>query len=399
MRAVTCTDGELAVVDLPDPEPGPGQLLLDVRRCGICGSDLHARHHGDDLADVLDLVGYPRFMRSGQAGVFGHELLGEVADHGPRTRGRLRPGTPVVAVPLLRRGREVDGIGLSVAAPGAYAEQVVVQESLALPVPNGLDLDVAALTEPMAVAWHAVARGQVRRRDTAVVLGCGPVGLAVVTVLKARGVRHVVASDPSPGRRALATACGADVVVDPAVASPYDPAVQRGAFATLPAAYNAAIDAVEGLSRLPVGWWHGWRAAERVGAATPKAPVVFECVGVPGMLDGVLAEAPLFSRVVVVGVCMGPDTLRPSLAVNKELDLRFVVGYTPLEFRDTLHALAEGDLDPSPMLTGRVGLDGVAGAFEALGDPERHAKVLIDPSLPGTQLHAVAAAGGTGADA
>lgn len=78
---------------------------------------------------------------------------------------------------------------------------------------------------------------------------------------------------------------------------------------------------------------------------------------------------------------MGPDTLRPSLAVNKELDLRFAVGYTPLEFRDTLHALAHGTLDASHLLTGRVGLPGVATAFEALADPEEHAKILVDPSL------------------
>ena len=82
---------------------------------------------------------------------------------------------------------------------------------------------------------------------------------------------------------------------------------------------------------------------------------------------------------VVVGVCVGPDTFTPAMAINKEVDLRFVLGYTPLEFRDTLHMLAEGTIDPRPLITGTVGLDGVEGAFEALGDPEAHAKVLIDP--------------------
>ena len=89
----------------------------------------------------------------------------------------------------------------------------------------------------------------------------------------------------------------------------------------------------------------------------------------------------LFSRVVVAGVCVGPDTFTPALAINKEVDLRFVLGYTPLEFRDTLHMLAEGKVDPSPMITGTVGLAGVAGAFSDLEDPERHAKILIDPAL------------------
>ena len=105
-------------------------------------------------------------------------------------------------------------------------------------------------------------------------------------------------------------------------------------------------------------WHHVWRAAEALGAK-PKHPVIFECVGVPGIIDQIIAGAPLFSRVVVVGVCMDPDTVRPAMAINKEIDLRFVVGYTPLEFRDTLHMLADGKVDPAPMLTGTVGLDGV----------------------------------------
>ena len=101
---------------------------------------------------------------------------------------------------------------------------------------------------------------------------------------------------------------------------------------------------MEKLDRLPVPWHHVWRTAEKLGAK-PKRPVIFECVGVPGILDGIIASAPLFSRVVVVGVCMEPDRIRPAMAINKEIDLRFVVGYTPLEFRDTLHMLAEGKVN------------------------------------------------------
>ena len=107
--------------------------------------------------------------------------------------------------------------------------------------------------------------------------------------------------------------------------------------------------------------------------------MVFECVGVPGVIDQIITGAPLFSRVVVVGVCMGLDRIRPAMAINKEIDLRFVLGYTPPEFRDTLHLLAEGKVDPAPLVTGEVGLAGVEAAFDALGDPEAHAKILIDP--------------------
>jgi threonine dehydrogenase-like Zn-dependent dehydrogenase len=102
------------------------------------------------------------------------------------------------------------------------------------------------------------------------------------------------------------------------------------------------------------------------------------------MVSSIVDEAPLFSRVVVVGVCVGPDQFTPAMAINKEIDLRFVLAYTPLEFRDTLHMLAEGELDPRPLITGTVGLDGVDAAFTALGDPEAQAKVLIDPRSAAT---------------
>lgn len=379
MRAVVCQQHELSVRDVPDPVPGPGQLLIEVHLCGICGSDLHSRTNADDLAGVLSEIGYDDYMRSADPVVMGHEFYGVVAGHGHGTRRTHPVGTPVVALPLVRHDSEIHAVGLSAKAPGGYAERVLVQESVTLRVPNGLAPEAAALTEPMAVAWHAVNRGEVRRSNVAVVLGCGPVGLAVIAVLKARGVDRIVASDLSPGRRALATRCGADVVVDPREVSPFAGSADLGHFTTMQGPIGAALDAIEGLAKLPVPWWHAWRLLDKVGATAPEAPVVFECVGVPGMLEQVIAGAPLYSRVVVVGVCMGADALRPSMALNKELDLRFVVGYTPLEFRDTLHALADGKLDPAPLLTGRVGLDEVAAAFDALGEPERHAKILIDP--------------------
>ncbi len=196
-------------------------------------------------------------------------------------------------------------------------------------------------------------------------------------------MRTVVASDYSPGRRALATACGADVVVDPGHDSPFTAVDRKGHLNDIPTALELAVGTREKLERLPIGWWHVWRLGEALGAA-PKHPVIFECVGVPGVIDSVIEGAPLFSRVVVVGVCVGVDQITPAMAINKEIDLRFVIGYTPLEFRDTLHMLAEGKIDPAPLMTGTVGLSGVDAAFAALGDPEAHAKILIDPLSPAT---------------
>lgn len=395
MRAVTCTDARLEVVDLPTPKPAPGQLLLQVLRCGICGSDLHARRHCDELAAVTAEVGYDGIFRSSQSVVLGHEFTGEVFEHGKRTRQSLPIGAPVVALPLLRRGTDIHTTGLSPQAPGGYAEQVVVQEALTFAVPNGLPTDVAALTEPMAVALHAVRRSHISKKQVAVVIGCGPVGLAVVCMLKTRGVRTVIASDPSPARRRLAVACGADTAIDPGVQSPFTTSSDAGHLRTAPAVFELAVGSTEKLRRLPlVPWWRIVQAAEPLGLVTPKHPVVFECVGLPGLIEQVINGAPFFSRVVVVGVCMQPDRLRPVMAINKEIDLRFVLGYTPAEFRETLHLLAEGHVRPAPMVTGTVGLDGVDAAFAALADPEVHAKILIDPASTAAspvspQLHPV----------
>lgn len=385
MKAVVCQNTELAVRDLKAPVPGRGQVLLKVLRCGICGSDLHLRQHCDHMGAMIARAGYPGFPTAQDAVVFGHEFCGEVLAHGPGCKGKERTGTRVCAVPLLRQPGAVDLIGLSARSAGAYAEQVVVEEALMMPVPNGLPADQAALTEPMAVALHAVRRSEIRRGEVAVVIGCGPVGLAVIAMLRARNVRTIIASDFSPGRRALASRCGADVVVDPAKDSPYAGMAGLGMTTGLPQMLELAVGTREKLGRLPIPWWHTWRAAEAAGLA-PKRPVVFECVGVPGVLQTILDGAPLASRVVVVGVCMQADTIEPAMAINKEIDLRFVLGYTPLEYRDALHLLAEGKVDGTPLITGTVGLDGVDAAFTALRDPETHAKILIDPARPGRAI-------------
>lgn len=387
MQAVICQNTELRVADTPDPQPGQGQLLLKVLRCGICGSDLHLRHHCDHMGALLSRAGYRHFPSGQDPIVMGHEFCGEVLDYGPGCSRRLKPGTRVCAVPIVRRAGLIDLIGLSAQAGGAYAEQIVVEASLTMPVPNGLPADQAALTEPMAVALHAVRRSEIARRDVAIVIGCGPVGLAVIAMLKARGVKKIIASDFSPARRALAQRCGAELVVDPAQDSPYASAAQHGFITQLPEMLELGVGTREKLERLPLPWWQVWRAAEALGLL-PKRPVIFECVGVPGLLQQILDGAPLQSRVVVVGVCMQSDRIEPAAAINKEIEFRFVLGYTPLEYRDALHLLAEGKVDGRPLLSGTVGLHGVAGAFTALGDAERYAKILVDPQQRGSEIRA-----------
>ena len=157
MRAVACADAKLSVVDLPDPAPAKGQLVLGVLRCGICGSDLHAREHCDDLAEVMDELDYDEFMRT----IVGHGAGPRVRRRGGRARPRRAPGVPrgrprrvLPAGPARRATCTRSGSRRS--APGGYAEQVLVEQSMSFVVPNGLAPDVAVLTEPMAVALHAV---------------------------------------------------------------------------------------------------------------------------------------------------------------------------------------------------------------------------------------------------
>ncbi len=381
MRAVSVHDGELTVVELPTPVPGPGQVLVAVTRSGICGSDLHARVHADAVADIVTEVDYDRFMRGADHVVMGHEFTGTVAAYGPKCRGKWDVGTPVVALPVVKRDGQVDMTGLSEHAPGGYAEYVLVQESMTFEVPDDTDPDHVAMTEPLAVAHHAVNRSEITKKEIALVIGCGPIGLAVILMLKAAGVKTVVASDYSVGRRALARRCGADIVVDPAVQSPWD-AYDRPAthVTSAPDYFGQGIDVMRALRKVPgLPWQRVMRLGDRLGQ-TPKGPVVFECVGVPGVIEDLVTHAPIRSRIVVVGVCMEPDTFRPTMASNKELDLRFVFCYDPAEFHATLHLIASGKVDPSPLHTATVGLDGVAAAFDALGDPETHAKILVDPA-------------------
>lgn len=381
MKAVVCHQGELTVEEVSAPTAGKGQVLIDVERCGICGSDLHARSHADELADSAEAVGYPTAMRPDHRIVLGHEILGTVAGYGPGTRKQWKKGTRVVGLPLVQAADKAPKlVGFDEAASGGYAQQVVLQEAFTFAVPGELDADTAAFTEPLAVALHAVRRGSVGKRQRAYVIGCGPIGLAVILMLKASGVKTVIASDFSERRRALAKECGADVVVDPAVQGPFDAVPVTGPLASMPGLLDFAFDAVGKLRRVPgLPWEHLLRVGNSVGAS-PAGPVVFECVGVPGILEQLVSSAPLRTRIVVAGVCMEPDTFRPSIAINKELDLRFVFGYDPGEFAETLSMLAKGQVDPGPLHTGTVGLDGVAGAFDDLGNPEQHAKILVDPT-------------------
>jgi 2-desacetyl-2-hydroxyethyl bacteriochlorophyllide A dehydrogenase len=323
---------KLSIEDRQTPVARPGDIVMKVAFCGICGSDLHATEPG------------PTSLESGT--VLGHEFSGVVTQS---ASPEFQPGDRVIGLPL----QECDEcrpsgqgcrdrlgilcprnriIGLGAATPGAYAEYLRMPAHHALKVPDGLDLKHAALTEPLAVGLHAVRAAGNLLGARVLIIGAGPIGLAVTMWARLAGAKEVVVSEIAAGRRAKAASIGA-AAIDPAVTKP------------------------------------------------APADVIFECVGVPGLLRQCIDLAPLHGKIIVVGVCRGEDQIFPRVALRKELSIQFVLGYTRDEFGLVLDMLASGRIDAEPLITGVIGLDETPAMFEALRRPGDHAKVLIDPGL------------------
>jgi 2-desacetyl-2-hydroxyethyl bacteriochlorophyllide A dehydrogenase len=342
MRAAVMRNRQIVVDDVPSPSPGPGQVLAGVIACGICGSDLHALRHADKLIASAEASGAPFLMDLDRDIIMGHEFSARVVEVGAGV-SNVAPGDIVVSMPVLVTAQGgFAAIGYSNDYPGGYAQQMLLTAPLCLKVPDGLDPRHAALTEPMAVGLHAVVKSGITAGETALVMGCGPVGLATIAALRLEGIDPIVAADFSPARRKLALHMGAHVAVDPRE----QPAIE---------------------------------ASREAGGLKPL--VIYEAVGVPGMLDQAMKDAPRNGRILVVGVCMETDAIQPAIGINKELTVQFALGYTPEEFSRTLASIAEGRIDVAPLITGEVGITGVLQAFRDLANPDSHAKILVEPAL------------------
>lgn len=357
MQALIYRDGKMRVDAAPDPQPGDGQVLVKTLACGICGSDLHFVHHAHHVVETSRRIGGGFPIDLGRDIVLGHEFCGEILERG-RGPNALAAGTRVCSIPFTHAAGAGQSLGFSAERPGGYGQYMVLNESNLVPVPNGLSAEHAALTEPMAVGLHAVNRARVAPDDVALVIGCGPIGLAVIAALRIQGVRDIVAADFSASRRRVAEAMGATRVVDPATASPYD----SWAAIAYPQSYQpGSLDAF-----LKVG-------------PQPRPTLIFECVGIPGMLQAVFEGALAGTRIVVVGVCMEPDRFEPLFPLNKENDVIFCFYYSAEEYARSLHHLAEGLINAAPLLSRTVGLNGAADAFAALESGAEDIKIIVDP--------------------
>jgi len=346
MRAAILRNKRIEVGDIKEPEPGPGEVLVKTLACGICGSDLHVLHRA-------------RHEETGGGGiVMGHEFVGELVDYGPETTKRLKRGTRVTSIPILGRKTGAEFIGYSAINTGGYGEFMRLTEDHLLEVPNGLPTEHAALNEPMSVGWHAVNKTRLQPGDVPLVIGCGPIGLAVIAGLRIKNIHPIVAASRSPKRRELALAMGADIAVDPRERSPYE-AWREQAQTGLP----------DPGPTLP-----GWL----VGSGL-KPAVIFECVGGPGIIDEIMAGAPQDARIVIVGLCFDEDRFQPMTGIRKELSIVFSNSFNRAEFAETLRHLGDGKIDAATLVTGKVGVDGVAGAMKELESPQAHAKILIEP--------------------
>lgn len=329
----------LQVEEVADPSPGPQDLIVRVRACGVCGSDLHLTEPSSTLP-----------LPSGA--ILGHELAGEVVAKGADLGSAWQLGERIVGLPVLccgeaspcrnlvRRfacpGQRYIGLG---SVPGAYAEFVRISASSAHRLPDHVSFRYGALVEPLAVGRHAVELAQLKEGCTVLVLGAGPIGLATLLYARLRGARHLIVSERSPQRRALAQRLGATACVDPA---------------------------------LPL--------LTQVQDLTGGGPeVIFECVGAPGMLDLAMAAAAPGGQVVVLGVCQQRDSLRPLLGIAKELRLQFSLSYTPTDFEQVIAQLSWRTIDPTPLITDLVDLAGLPAAFEALRTPTQQCKLIVEP--------------------
>ncbi len=341
MKAAYVENGQVHIGQMPDPVPAKGQALVRTHSCGLCASDVHFLSGGQHIIDLSRKLGGPyASLDFSRPFVPGHEFVGEVIDYGPGSARTVKAGRRVTSVPIMRAEGAHKVIGFSHECPGGFGELMLLDETVMIEVPDGMPDDHAALIEPLAVGLEHARRGRPDKNDAALVLGCGAIGLGVIAGLKLAGVAPIVAADFHPARREMALLMGAHIAVDPREISPYAP---------LPDFGNRSVN------------------------------VIYECVGLPGMLQQIIEAAPFDGRIVMGGYCMEAESLFTFAAQNKRLNVQFAGGEEPQDMELAMRAIDDGRIDIAPWLGTRIGLSGVAMAMAEMSGPAAPVRTCVDP--------------------
>ena len=335
--AVYVGGGRIAVEEVPCPEPGPGEVLVEIAECGICGSDLHM---------VMERYASP-------GAILGHEWSGIVASApsgsgwspGDRVVGNPAPGCGVCRP--CKRGRPSVCLARAsadfVSYTGAFCQYKTVAANGLIRIPDSLPTRVAALAEPMAIALHAVEVGSVGPEDRVLVTGAGPVGLLIIAALRAQGISDITASEPSPVRRQRALDVGVtravtpDTLVEPPMAAP---------------------------------------------VAEPFS-VIFECSGQAKAIEAAVGQLDYAGTLVIVGTGFEPPRINQNRLIIFELEIVGAYNYNDDGFQPAVDLLNSGTLRLESLIEpDDIPLSEVMDSMERLSRGEIPSKVMVRPSMP-----------------
>jgi 2-desacetyl-2-hydroxyethyl bacteriochlorophyllide A dehydrogenase len=341
MKAAYIQHGKVQVGEIPDPVPDTGQVLVRTHSCGMCASEQHFLHSGQHVIDLSRKFGGAyASLDMARPFVPGHEYVGEVIDYGPGSQRPIKLGRKVTSVPVMRQAGRHAVIGFSHECPGGWGEYMLLDEASIMEVPTDLDDDLAAMTEPLAVGLEHARRGMPTKDDVALVVGCGAIGLGVIAGLKLSGIAPIVAADFHAARREMALRMGADIAVDPRELSPYAPTSDLGG---------------------------------------RQVNLVYECVGLPGLMQQIIESVGFGARIVMGGYCMAPEQLYVFAAQNKRLTVHFAGGEEQQDMELALRSIASGKIDIAPWVGARIGLSGVSLALDEMCGPGAPVRTVIDP--------------------
>lgn len=321
----------LALETLPDPTPGPDDVIIKVQRCGICGTDLHMTEG--------------RQWQFSTGTVPGHEYAGEIIEVGAKVTG-FKKGDLITALPSQSCGHceacYRGNFALCHNAPGlmgGYAELLRIPISNAIKLPSTLSAADGALIEPLAVALYATRLSQIKPGDRVLILGAGSVALCAIYWAKRLGAGRIVAISRSARRQAMVLEMGADAFV------------QYGD--------SEKDNIIEALGGQP--------------------DLVFECVGSPGFVMKGIQHVRDFGQVISLGFCTAPDQIIPAVAGFKGVSLQFPVGYSLKDFQYVADVMDAGFVDPKILISSVVGLDALPTKFEQLRGANNETKVHVAP--------------------